>query len=1267
MLSSTANEGASLEVTCSLSPGSFTSIGVFRRVGDIEQPIVYFFSNGTESIISQGVTSTIRRLVGSATHMVSVLDQVTCTVAGEYVCKHDNGQQASANITVHVTATAVGIITSEDMIEGQETEISCTGTVDNMGDVILTSQDTISDAFVESTHFTKASTMVNSGDQCKSSLTTQFTSALDLSHNGTNVRCETTSPVSTSRTVEIVIVQESICDGKNEGTAVAHPYSLTKYVICGNSIKVNTCAVSLIWRQDLKTCVDPGAAEVTMLSGTANEGSSLEVTCSLSTGSFTSIGVFRRDGDFEQPIVYFFSNGTESIVSQRVTSTMRRLDGSATHMVSVFDKVTCTVAGEYVCKHDNGQQASANITVYALPSGSSSVEVPRVFIAGSPGTVRCSSMVIDKANKGVSFLERAPSEDGPFTNVGLQPTSSFIKSEDQCETTADLDYTIPDVDFLIWNGSYVKCRTDFPVMTTQAAIVLVIDSSICSQVLEGSNLPNPYEDDSFILCTGGFPQLQYCSDGKIWRQDFLNCAFASDATVSARDKTVEANVNSSVNITCSVTPGTYEYVRLYQDNGGKNLLLATFYSDGSTIKESEKLSDLYRETEVGGSELMTSQLADVICADQGVFWCQHDNTQKDQLELIVNVPPSVVMTPDDDFAPITSNMIVCVANLDLRGSQVNIHLKRRDEISGVFEDANVPVISTDVLDETPGCFQRKRTIFSQVFDLAWNNTDVRCDVPAPESTSDVFTLLVIPGDICVSRSIAEVIAHPYTSFRFIMCFGQQFVVMPCPGDGYRFIPAVKECVIDGTPVAAIEAPARFTDLEDLILTCYVTGGHFDKLELLKIDGDTRTPVVSFGPDFSATRHFSREIDIDTTFVDALNVRHVIITLKTASCKDIGQYTCNLDNGQDRATSIDIYAIPEDIISDATNNITCESREYPGSQFLMGLQRFDSTSNQWQNIAEMQAYQFPVGTESGSQCRMGAHFEQVYDLTWNNTDVRCEVKDTSSTSDFQTLYIIPGDYCEQFPMASTQIHPYNSNKYFYCFAEVISIFTCPDSTFVWSQSEGQCILLSDSVAKSTTQRVYVQTSGNVAPISSISPETTATTTTTVLTTTAQPPSTARPDPEISVIGGNFSLGVSASITCEVSHPMEGSVVMIFMTDIGLELVATFDMDNKDGSQDTAAKTGISLSRSEQGKISSLTATFDPFLCSHVGMYACSDDGGHTGSANAGAIVPEQILIFQPPTTMTTTEEATFDCSGIVDKSGRLYFSIQNLGQPDSDYR
>ena len=100
MLDASANEGERLEITCSLTPGSYAVIGVYRRAGDTEQPMVDFYRNGTDAILSQRVTSTVRRLVGSATHMVTSLDQVSCAVAGLYVCRHDNEQEDSGEVTV---------------------------------------------------------------------------------------------------------------------------------------------------------------------------------------------------------------------------------------------------------------------------------------------------------------------------------------------------------------------------------------------------------------------------------------------------------------------------------------------------------------------------------------------------------------------------------------------------------------------------------------------------------------------------------------------------------------------------------------------------------------------------------------------------------------------------------------------------------------------------------------------------------------------------------------------------------------------------------------------------------------------------------------------------------------------------------------------------------------------------------------------------------------------------------------------------------------
>ncbi|GFN74141.1 hypothetical protein PoB_000064700 [Plakobranchus ocellatus] len=403
------------------------------------------------------------------------------------------------------------------MIQGQETEISCTGTVDDMGDVILTSQDSISDTFVESTHFSKTSTRINSSDQCKSSLTTQFTSALDLSHNGTKLRCETSSPVSTSRTIEIVIVPESICDGKNEGTAVAHPYSLTKYVICGNPMIVQECAASLVWRQDLRTCVDPGAAEVTMLSSTANEGASLEVTCSLSPGSFTSIGVFRRVGDIEQPIVYFFSNGTESIISQGVTSTIRRLVSSATHMVSVFDQVTCTVAGEYVCKHDNGQQASANITVH-VPASVVEIITSEDMIEGQETEISCTGTV---DNMGDVILTSQDTISDTFVeSTHFSKTSTRINSGDQCKSSLTTQFT-SELD-LSHNGTKLRCETSSPVSTSRTIEIVIVPESICDGKNEDTAVAHPYSLIKYVIC--GKPiKVHTCAISLIWRHDLKTC------------------------------------------------------------------------------------------------------------------------------------------------------------------------------------------------------------------------------------------------------------------------------------------------------------------------------------------------------------------------------------------------------------------------------------------------------------------------------------------------------------------------------------------------------------------------------------------------------------------------------------------------------------------------------------------------------------------------------------------------------------------------
>ena len=102
------------------------------------------------------------------------------------------------------------------------------------------------------------------------------------------------------------------------------------------------------------------------------------------------------------------------------------------------------------------------------------------------------------------------------------------------------------------------------------------------------------------------------------------------------------------------------------------------------------------------------------------------------------------------------------------------------------------------------------------------------------------------------------------------------------------------------------------------------------------------------------------------------------------------------------------------------------------------------------------------------------------------------------------------------------------------------------------------------------------------------------------------------------GGNLTLGSAASVSCDISYPMRGSVIMVLISDTGFDVMATFDMDTADGSKDTTTKNGLTLSRSQEGQVTTLTLTFRAFACSQAGVYVCSDDGGHTGSATVKAV-------------------------------------------------
>nr|KAG5708289.1 hypothetical protein BaRGS_021223 [Batillaria attramentaria] len=69
-----------------------------------------------------------------------------------------------------------------------------------------------------------------------------------------------------------------------------------------------------------------------------------------------------------------------------------------------------------------------------------------------------------------------------------------------------------------------------------------------------------------------------------------------------------------------------------------------------------------------------------------------------------------------------------------------------------------------------------------VFDMSWNNTEVRCDVSDPGGNSVTFPLLIISDDFCLSFPVGSRVTHPYSCNRYIDCFGSLILISRCPDD-----------------------------------------------------------------------------------------------------------------------------------------------------------------------------------------------------------------------------------------------------------------------------------------------------------------------------------------------------------------------------------------------------------------------------------------------------------------------------------------------------
>ncbi|KAK7499283.1 hypothetical protein BaRGS_00009543 [Batillaria attramentaria] len=202
---------------------------------------------------------------------------------------------------------------------------------------------------------------------------------------------------------------------------------------------------------------------------------------------------------------------------------------------------------------------------------------------------------------------------------------------------------------------------------------------------------------------------------------------------------------SPVDITCLITASaSFSSVAVFKIAPGPEVQLSVFSnpeSDSVLVANAQTRRSNPSSQQVA----LTTTLLDGQCQDSGTYQCRQDSGNSAQGEITITAPlvTPTVTVPDD----IISNKEVsmqCEGVTDPGGSLFwSLRAPGRSTFSRGLDD-----VSTSSQISSDSCSVTRQLSTRQVFDMSWNNTEVRCDVSDPAGNSVTFPLLIISEVLC---------------------------------------------------------------------------------------------------------------------------------------------------------------------------------------------------------------------------------------------------------------------------------------------------------------------------------------------------------------------------------------------------------------------------------------------------------------------------------------------------------------------------------------
>ncbi|XP_052217914.1 uncharacterized protein LOC127835515 [Dreissena polymorpha] len=186
-----------------------------------------------------------------------------------------------------------------------------------------------------------------------------------------------------------------------------------------------------------------------------------------------------------------------------------------------------------------------------------------------------------------------------------------------------------------------------------------------------------------------------------------------------------------------------------------------------------------KKTEDANGGSLEVSIKSLQCADQGTYFCAIDTYKMWPLKASI----SIITPPEDSLRPSFPTEVFedKVANFSCSGQpgypSGKLVWKIKHEKDADFKQYDFYSARSNVSDVN--CIRSETNTVEYQFDMAWNNTKIRCYI----DNTDYFgegVIRLLPYNICNRVRAQGTINHPYTPHKYIVC-GKELNIMQCPG------------------------------------------------------------------------------------------------------------------------------------------------------------------------------------------------------------------------------------------------------------------------------------------------------------------------------------------------------------------------------------------------------------------------------------------------------------------------------------------------------